>query len=114
MPTDTVYVLVAACNRPQAVEKAYRSVTLWFHVPVEEFLVSVAPLVPLVIICDNVLSSCLCRVKKQAKERPMSLWISSIKQLEPVRQQISPVLWDFMEAAWPSSISLVIARGEYT
>ncbi len=27
MPTDTVYVLVAACNRPQAVEKAYRSVT---------------------------------------------------------------------------------------
>lgn len=27
MPTDTVYVLVAACNRPQAVEKAYKSVT---------------------------------------------------------------------------------------
>ncbi|KAA0709077.1 hypothetical protein E1301_Tti021266 [Triplophysa tibetana] len=76
MPTDTVYVLVAACNRPQAVEKAYR-------------------------------------VKKQAKERPMSLWISSINQLEPVRQQISPVLWDFMEAAWPSSISLVIARAPW-
>ncbi|XP_055034506.2 uncharacterized protein [Misgurnus anguillicaudatus] len=76
MPTDTVYVLVAACNRPQAVEKAYR-------------------------------------VKKQAKERPMSLWISSINQLEPVRQQISPLLWDFMEAAWPSSISLVIARAPW-
>ncbi|KAG1940229.1 uncharacterized protein si:ch211-153b23.4 [Pimephales promelas] len=76
MPTDTVYVLVAACNRPQAVEKAYS-------------------------------------VKKQAKERPMSLWISSIKQLEPVKQQISPVLWDFMEAAWPSSISLVIARAPW-
>uniref|UniRef100_A0A8C2BEC9 Threonylcarbamoyl-AMP synthase n=1 Tax=Cyprinus carpio TaxID=7962 RepID=A0A8C2BEC9_CYPCA len=76
MPTDTVYVLVAACNRPQAVEKAYR-------------------------------------VKKQAKERPMSLWISSIKQLEPVREQISPLLWDFMEAAWPSSISLVIARAPW-
>ncbi|XP_077091769.1 uncharacterized protein LOC143744266 [Siphateles boraxobius] len=76
MPTDTVYVLVAACNRPQAVEKAYS-------------------------------------VKKQAKERPMSLWISSLKQLEPVKQQISPVLWDFMEAAWPSSISLVIARAPW-
>ncbi|TRY91097.1 hypothetical protein DNTS_020398 [Danionella cerebrum] len=76
MPTDTVYVLVAACNRPQAVEKAYR-------------------------------------VKKQAKERPMSLWIASVKQLEPVRQHISPVLWDFMEAAWPSSISLVIARAPW-
>ncbi|XP_073692607.1 uncharacterized protein [Garra rufa] len=76
MPTDTVYVLVAACNRPQAVEKAYK-------------------------------------VKKQAKERPMSLWVSSIKQLEPVREQISPLLWDFMEAAWPSSISLVIARAPW-
>ncbi|NP_001292402.1 uncharacterized protein LOC335392 [Danio rerio] len=76
MPTDTVYVLVAACNRPQAVEKAYS-------------------------------------VKKQAKERPMSLWVASIKQLEPVRKQISPILWDFMEAAWPSSISLVIARAPW-
>jgi len=24
IPTDTVYVLVAACNRPDAVEKAHR------------------------------------------------------------------------------------------
>ena len=24
MPTDTVYVLVAACNRPEAVQKAFR------------------------------------------------------------------------------------------
>ncbi|XP_030621458.1 uncharacterized protein LOC115805118 [Chanos chanos] len=76
MPTDTVYVLVAACNRPEAVEKAYK-------------------------------------VKKQAQERPMSLWISSIKQLEPVRDQINPLLWDFMEAAWPSSISLVIPRAPW-
>ncbi|XP_007228541.3 uncharacterized protein si:ch211-153b23.4 [Astyanax mexicanus] len=76
MPTDTVYVLVAACNRPEAVEKAYK-------------------------------------VKKQAQERPMSLWISSLKQLEPVRSQINPVLWDFMEAAWPSSISMVIPRAPW-
>lgn len=53
----------------------------------------------------------LRRVKKQAQERPMSLWLSSIKQLEPVKQQINPLLWDFMEVAWPSSISLVIPRG---
>ncbi|CAK6956399.1 uncharacterized protein si:ch211-153b23.4 [Scomber scombrus] len=76
MPTDTVYVLVAACNRPDAVVKAYK-------------------------------------VKKQAQDRPMSLWISSIKQLEPVRHLLSPLLLDFMEAAWPSSISLVIPRGPW-
>ncbi|KAM9357011.1 uncharacterized protein ABDE67_004587 [Symphorus nematophorus] len=76
MPTDTVYVLVAACNRPEAVVKAYK-------------------------------------VKKQAQDRPMSLWISSIKQLEPVRHLLSPLLLDFMEAAWPSSISMVIPRGPW-
>ncbi|KAG7329049.1 hypothetical protein KOW79_007223 [Hemibagrus wyckioides] len=76
VPTDTVYVLVAACNRPDAVEKAYK-------------------------------------VKKQAQERPMSLWLSSIKQLEPVKHQISPLLWDFMEVTWPSSISLVIPRAPW-
>ncbi|XP_034454544.1 uncharacterized protein si:ch211-153b23.4 [Hippoglossus hippoglossus] len=76
MPTDTVYVLVAACNRPDAVVKAYK-------------------------------------VKKQAEDRPMSLWISSIKQLEPVRHLLSPLLLDFMEAAWPSSISMVIPRGPW-
>uniref|UniRef100_A0A8D0D725 Threonylcarbamoyl-AMP synthase n=1 Tax=Sander lucioperca TaxID=283035 RepID=A0A8D0D725_SANLU len=76
MPTDTVYVLVAACNRPDAVVKAYK-------------------------------------VKKQAQDRPMSLWISSIKQLEPVRHLLSPLLLDFMEAAWPSSISMVIPRGTW-
>ncbi|KAK7922888.1 hypothetical protein WMY93_009790 [Mugilogobius chulae] len=76
MPTDTVYVLVAACNRPDAVVKAYK-------------------------------------VKKQAEDRPMSMWISSIKQLEPVRHLLSPLLLDFMEAAWPSSISMVIPRGPW-
>ncbi|XP_037530997.1 uncharacterized protein si:ch211-153b23.4 [Nematolebias whitei] len=76
MPTDTVYVLVAACNRPDAVVKAYK-------------------------------------VKKQAQDRPMSLWISSVKQLEPVRHLLSPLLLDFMEAAWPSSISMVIPRGPW-
>ncbi|KAF3855313.1 hypothetical protein F7725_023368 [Dissostichus mawsoni] len=52
-------------------------------------------------------------VKKQAEDRPMSLWISSIKQLEPVRHLLSPLLLDFMEAAWPSSISMVIPRGPW-
>lgn len=52
-------------------------------------------------------------VKKQAQDRPMSMWISSIKQLEPVRHLLSPLLLDFMEAAWPSSISMVIPRGSF-
>ncbi|NWS59332.1 SUA5 synthase, partial [Chunga burmeisteri] len=76
IPTDTVYVLVAACNRPDAVEKAHHS-------------------------------------KHQAQDRPMSLWISSLKQLEPAKHLFSPLLWDFMESAWPSPISLVIPRGEW-
>ncbi|XP_053811769.1 uncharacterized protein LOC128795210 [Vidua chalybeata] len=76
IPTDTVYVLVAACSRPDAVEKAHRS-------------------------------------KHQAQDRPMSLWISSLKQLEPAKHLFTPLLWDFMEAAWPSPISLVIPRGEW-
>ncbi|XP_072914367.1 uncharacterized protein [Hemitrygon akajei] len=76
IPTDTVYVLVAACNRPDAVEKAYNT-------------------------------------KKQAKERPMSLWISNLSQLEPAKHLLNPLLWDFMQTVWPSSISLVIPRGEW-
>ncbi|NXY21259.1 YRDC protein, partial [Atrichornis clamosus] len=76
IPTDTVYVLVAACSRPDAVEKAHRS-------------------------------------KRQAQDRPMSLWISSLKQLEPAKHLFTPLLWDFMEAAWPSPISLVVPRGEW-
>ncbi|XP_067387446.1 uncharacterized protein [Emydura macquarii macquarii] len=76
IPTDTVYVLVAACNRPDAVEKAYKT-------------------------------------KRQAQDRPMSLWISSLKQLEPTKHLLNPVLWDFMAAAWPSPISLVVPRGEW-
>ncbi|NXH22247.1 SUA5 synthase, partial [Bucco capensis] len=76
IPTDTVYVLVAACHRPDAVEKAHHS-------------------------------------KRQAQDRPMSLWISSLKQLEPAKHLFSPLLWAFMEAAWPSPISLVVPRGEW-
>uniref|UniRef100_A0ABM5EVP1 Threonylcarbamoyl-AMP synthase n=1 Tax=Pogona vitticeps TaxID=103695 RepID=A0ABM5EVP1_9SAUR len=76
IPTDTVYVLAAACSRPDAVEKAYNT-------------------------------------KRQAQDRPMSLWISSLKQLEPAKHLFSPILWDFMDAAWPSPISLVVPRGEW-
>ncbi|XP_075042127.1 uncharacterized protein LOC142101616 [Mixophyes fleayi] len=76
VPTDTVYVLVAACNQPDAVEKAYKT-------------------------------------KRQAQDRPMSLWISSLEQLKAAKHLFSPLLWDFMQAAWPSSISLVIPRGPW-
>ncbi|KAG9471246.1 hypothetical protein GDO78_015362, partial [Eleutherodactylus coqui] len=76
VPTDTVYILVAACNQPEAVERAYKT-------------------------------------KLQAQDRPMSLWISSLEQLKPAKHLLSPLLWDFMEAAWPSSISLVIPRGPW-
>ncbi|XP_061454353.1 uncharacterized protein LOC133371200 isoform X1 [Rhineura floridana] len=76
IPTDTVYVLAAACSRPDAIEKAYN--TKW-----------------------------------QAQDRPMSLWISSLKQLEAAKRLFSPVLWDFMAATWPSPVSLVVPRGEW-
>lgn len=58
-----------------------------------------------------IILSLFCRIKVHAQDRPMSLWISSMKQLEPARHLINPILWDFMEAAWPSSISMVIPRG---
>ncbi|XP_069065373.1 uncharacterized protein [Pleurodeles waltl] len=76
VPTDTVYVVVGACNRPAAVEKVYRT-------------------------------------KLKPKDAPMSIWISSLKQLEPARHLFSPLLWDFMQVAWPSQMSLVIPRGEW-
>ncbi|XP_063794612.1 uncharacterized protein LOC134949825 [Pseudophryne corroboree] len=76
VPSDTVYILVAACNQPDAVEKAYKT-------------------------------------KRQAQDRPMSLWISSLDQLKAAKHLFSPLLWDFMQAAWPSSISLVIPRGPW-
>ncbi|XP_069068157.1 uncharacterized protein [Pleurodeles waltl] len=76
IPTDTVYVVVGACNRPSAVEKVYRT-------------------------------------KLKPKDAPMSIWISNLKQLEPARHLFSPLLWDFMQAVWPSQISLVITRGDW-
>ncbi|XP_030065937.1 uncharacterized protein LOC115474561 [Microcaecilia unicolor] len=76
IPSDTVYMLAAACSHPCAVEKAYRT-------------------------------------KLQARDHPMSLWISNLKQLKPVKHFFSPLLWGFMEAVWPSSISLVIQKGKW-
>lgn len=103
MPTDTVYVLVAACNQPKAVVKAYKCV----HI-----VMTVLTCLHLLMQSHYSVTAVFgIRVKKQAEDRPMSMWISSIKQLEPVRHLLSPLLLDFMEAAWPSSISMVIPRG---
>lgn len=56
--------------------------------------------------------SFISSTKRHAQDRPMSLWISSLQQLEPAKHQFSPLLWDFMSAAWPSTISVVVPRGE--
>ncbi|KAK3091651.1 hypothetical protein FSP39_021573 [Pinctada imbricata] len=77
IPSDTVYVLVAACNKPEAVKRAYHT-------------------------------------KKQADDRPMSIWISDTKQIESAKEQLGSILWDFMHEVWPSNISLVVPRGEWT
>ncbi|XP_060072266.1 uncharacterized protein LOC132552143 [Ylistrum balloti] len=76
IPTDTVYVLVAACNQPQAVMRAYNTKTL-------------------------------------AEDRPMSVWISNIKQIEKARMELGDICWNFMQEVWPSNISLVLNRGEW-
>ncbi|OWF46190.1 uncharacterized protein LOC110456033 [Mizuhopecten yessoensis] len=76
IPSDTVYVFVAACNQPQAVERAYNS-------------------------------------KKDAEDRPMSVWISNIKQIEKARAELGDVCWNFMQEVWPSNISLVLKKGEW-
>ncbi|XP_033737262.1 uncharacterized protein LOC117325260 [Pecten maximus] len=76
IPTDTVYVLVAACNHPKAVERAYN-------------------------------------IKKLAEDRPMSVWISNLKQIENARADLGDVCWRFMQEVWPSNISLVLNKGEW-
>ncbi|XP_061181762.1 uncharacterized protein LOC133190266 [Saccostrea echinata] len=76
IPTDTVYVLVACCHHPEAVERAYKT-------------------------------------KKQAEDRPMSLWISNFKQIEAARHEFSSLLWDFLHEIWPSNVSVVVKRGEW-
>ena len=49
MPTDTVYVLVAACNRPDAVIKAYKSAHYYFVCIVysDGYMHSMFPVAPL-------------------------------------------------------------------
>ncbi|XP_048761488.1 uncharacterized protein LOC125670400 isoform X2 [Ostrea edulis] len=76
IPSDVVYVLVACCNHPKAVERAYKT-------------------------------------KKQAEDRPMSVWISNFRQIEAARQEFGPLLWDFLHEIWPSNVSAVVKRGEW-
>uniref|UniRef100_A0A8W8NIF6 Threonylcarbamoyl-AMP synthase n=1 Tax=Magallana gigas TaxID=29159 RepID=A0A8W8NIF6_MAGGI len=76
IPSDTVYILVACCNQPEAVKRAYKS-------------------------------------KKQAEDRPMSLWISNFRQIEAAKNEFSSLLWDFLHEIWPSNVSAVLKRGDW-
>lgn len=49
--------------------------------------------------------------KKQAEDRPMSLWISNFRQIEAAKNEFSSLLWDFLHEIWPSNVSAVLKRG---
>lgn len=49
--------------------------------------------------------------KKQAEDRPMSLWISNFRQIEAAKNEFSSLLWDFLQEIWPSNVSAVLKRG---
>ncbi|XP_048255486.1 uncharacterized protein LOC124112776 [Haliotis rufescens] len=76
IPTDVVYVLVAAVKFPKSVERAYKS-------------------------------------KKEAEDRPMSMWISRRDQIAAGRPLFGELLWDFMEEIWPGTVSLVLPKGPW-
>lgn len=76
IPTDVVYVLVAAVKFPHAVERAYNT-------------------------------------KKDAEDRPMSMWISRVSQLDEGRELFGELVWAFMNEIWPSTVSLVIPKGQW-
>lgn len=63
----------------------------------------------------SVCTLCLQRAyntKKQAEERPMSMWISNLKQIEAGRELFGELTWAFMKEVWPSTISLVVNKGK--
>ncbi|KAK7099659.1 uncharacterized protein [Littorina saxatilis] len=74
IPTDVVYVLVAAVKFPEAVRRAYTT-------------------------------------KKDAEDRPMSMWISRVEQLDEGRELFGELVWAFMNEVWPSTVSCVIPKG---
>lgn len=76
IPSDTVYILTAACNQPEAVERAYRT-------------------------------------KQLAEDRPMSVWLSNLRQIQTAEEEFGPILWDLLKEIWPSNISAVVKRGEW-
>ncbi|XP_036365429.1 uncharacterized protein LOC118766235 [Octopus sinensis] len=51
--------------------------------------------------------------KKLAEDRPMSMWISNVNQLAAGREQFGEMLWAFMNAVWPSTISCVVNKGPW-
>ena len=50
--------------------------------------------------------------KKDADDRPMSMWISRTEQLSEARELLGELVWAFMNEIWPSTVSCVIPKGE--
>uniref|UniRef100_A0A2C9JHS2 Threonylcarbamoyl-AMP synthase n=1 Tax=Biomphalaria glabrata TaxID=6526 RepID=A0A2C9JHS2_BIOGL len=51
--------------------------------------------------------------KKLAEDRPMSMWISKVEQLEAGRELFGELVWGLMNEIWPSTVSLVVPKGEW-
>ncbi|CAG5129651.1 unnamed protein product [Candidula unifasciata] len=51
--------------------------------------------------------------KKLAEDRPMSMWISKVDQLAAGRPLFGELVWGLMNEIWPSTVSLVVPKGEW-
>lgn len=113
VPTDTVYALAASCKNPQAIERIYnikvRNDTrccCW--------------------TCDvqgtNMIRSNSAFAfsetqtlpfQERPAEKPISICISSIKQLASSEPPFSPLLWEFMRNVYPGGISCIVSKGDW-
>ncbi|XP_012942136.1 uncharacterized protein LOC106012772 [Aplysia californica] len=51
--------------------------------------------------------------KKDAEDRPMSMWISKVSQIEEGRPLFGELAWGLMNEIWPSTVSMVVPKGEW-
>ncbi|CAL1546487.1 unnamed protein product [Lymnaea stagnalis] len=51
--------------------------------------------------------------KLLAEDRPMSMWISKVEQLEEGRALFGELVWGLMNEIWPSTVSLVVPKGDW-
>ncbi|XP_056393571.1 uncharacterized protein LOC130290247 isoform X2 [Hyla sarda] len=50
----------------------------------------------------------LSKIDVENKDSEMSIYISSVKQLQPIKCLLSKLMWDFIEGLWPNPVGFVL------